>query len=61
MCSPATRYLETCGDRGLERRLCHVRVKGIHELKDIINDILKSEERGTSHEWSTYPPKSRDV
>ncbi|KAE9010106.1 hypothetical protein PF005_g10311 [Phytophthora fragariae] len=55
------RNVETCGDRGLERRLCHVRVKGIHELEDMINDIIKSEERGTFREWYTYPPRSRGV
>ncbi|GMF39353.1 unnamed protein product [Phytophthora fragariaefolia] len=38
------RFLESCGDRGLERRLCNLRVKDIHELEDIINDIPKSEE-----------------
>ncbi|KAE9347026.1 hypothetical protein PF008_g8002 [Phytophthora fragariae] len=52
------RFLKTCGDRGLERRLCHVRVKDIHELEDMINDILKSEERGTSREGSASPPRS---
>ncbi|EGZ27308.1 hypothetical protein PHYSODRAFT_257631 [Phytophthora sojae] len=48
------RFLETCGDRSLERRLCHVRVKDIHELEDMINDILKSEERGRDQ------PRRRD-
>ncbi|KAE9172672.1 hypothetical protein PF005_g26600 [Phytophthora fragariae] len=56
----AQRFLGTCGDRGLEYRLCHVRVKDIHELEDMINAILKSEERGTSRERSAYPPRSRD-
>ncbi|EGZ07147.1 hypothetical protein PHYSODRAFT_252538, partial [Phytophthora sojae] len=56
------RFLETCGDRSLERRLCHVRVKGIHELEDMINDILKSEERGQSRETSRSrdQPRRRD-
>ncbi|KAE8961819.1 hypothetical protein PR001_g29921 [Phytophthora rubi] len=54
------RFLETCGDRSLERRICHVRVKDIHELEDMINDILKSEERRTPREGSAYPTKSRD-
>ncbi|GMF36293.1 unnamed protein product [Phytophthora fragariaefolia] len=27
------RFLESCGDRGLERCLCHLRVKEIHELR----------------------------
>ncbi|KAE9304179.1 hypothetical protein PF008_g22036 [Phytophthora fragariae] len=49
------RFLGTCGDRGLEHRLCHMRVKDIHELEDMVNAILKSEERGTSREGSAYP------
>ncbi|KAG6586900.1 Eukaryotic/viral aspartic protease [Phytophthora cinnamomi] len=54
------RFLESCGDRGLERRFCHVRVRDIHELEDMINDILKLEERGQSRETSAYPPRSRE-
>ncbi|KAG6592638.1 Eukaryotic/viral aspartic protease [Phytophthora cinnamomi] len=54
------RFLESCGDRGLERRLCHVRVKDIHELEDMINDILKLEERGQPRETPAYPPRSRE-
>ncbi|GMF40054.1 unnamed protein product [Phytophthora fragariaefolia] len=46
------RFLESYGDRGLERRLCHLRVKDIHELEDIINDILKVEERDLTRETS---------
>ncbi|OWZ11270.1 LOW QUALITY PROTEIN: hypothetical protein PHMEG_00015735 [Phytophthora megakarya] len=34
--------LDTLDDRGLEERLCHVRVKDVHDLEDMINDILKS-------------------
>ncbi|OWY93755.1 hypothetical protein PHMEG_00036728, partial [Phytophthora megakarya] len=34
------RFLEICGDRGLERRLCHVKVYDIHELEDMIIEIL---------------------
>ncbi|GMF28153.1 unnamed protein product [Phytophthora fragariaefolia] len=41
------RFLESCRDQCLERRLCHLRVKDIHELEDIINDILTSEERSS--------------
>ncbi|GMF34049.1 unnamed protein product [Phytophthora fragariaefolia] len=44
----------------LERRLCHLRVKDIHELEDIINDILKSEERGSTRETSVYLSRGRD-
>ncbi|GMF34368.1 unnamed protein product [Phytophthora fragariaefolia] len=54
------RFLESCGDRGLERRLCHLRVKDIHDLEDIINDILKSEERSSTRETSAYLSRGRD-
>ncbi|GMF22477.1 unnamed protein product [Phytophthora fragariaefolia] len=54
------RFLESCGDRGLERRLCHLRVGDIHELEDFINDILKSEERGATRETSAYLSRGRD-
>ncbi|GMG16549.1 unnamed protein product [Phytophthora fragariaefolia] len=54
------RFHESCGCRGLERRLCHLRVKDIHELEDIINDILKSEERGSTRETSAYLSRGRD-
>ncbi|GMF32075.1 unnamed protein product [Phytophthora fragariaefolia] len=54
------RFLELCGDRGLERRLCHLRVKEIHELEDIIIDILKSEERGSTRENSANLSRGRD-
>ncbi|EGZ06825.1 hypothetical protein PHYSODRAFT_529890, partial [Phytophthora sojae] len=56
----AQRFLETCGDRSLERQLCHVRVKDIHEIEDMINGILKSEERGQSRETSYHHSRSRD-
>ncbi|GMF41117.1 unnamed protein product [Phytophthora fragariaefolia] len=54
------RFLESCGDRGLERRLCYIRVKDIHELEDIINDILKSEERSSTRETYAYISRGRD-
>ncbi|GMF23798.1 unnamed protein product [Phytophthora fragariaefolia] len=54
------RFLESCGDRGLERRLCHLRVKDTHELEDSINDILKSEERSSTRETSAYLSRGRD-
>ncbi|POM72996.1 Hypothetical protein PHPALM_10204, partial [Phytophthora palmivora] len=38
-------FLDTCDDRGLEGRLCHVRVKDIHDLEDMVNDILRRRER----------------
>ncbi|OWZ15279.1 hypothetical protein PHMEG_00011108 [Phytophthora megakarya] len=39
------RFLETCEDRGLERRLCHIRVSDIHVLEDMIVEILRIDER----------------
>ncbi|GMF36264.1 unnamed protein product [Phytophthora fragariaefolia] len=57
---PKIRFLESCGDRGLERRLCHLRVKGIHELEDIINAILKSEAQSSTRETSAYLSRGRD-
>ncbi|OWZ10836.1 hypothetical protein PHMEG_00016241 [Phytophthora megakarya] len=46
------RFLETCGDRGLERRLCHVKVYDIHELEETIIEILKVAGRD-SVKWSS--------
>ncbi|GMF32509.1 unnamed protein product [Phytophthora fragariaefolia] len=54
------RFLESCGDRSLERRLCHLRVKDIHEIEDIIDDILKSEERGSTRGTSAYLSRGLD-
>ncbi|OWY94579.1 hypothetical protein PHMEG_00035647, partial [Phytophthora megakarya] len=45
-------FLNTCDDRGLEERLCHVRVKDIHDLEDMINDILKRRDRKSKRESS---------
>ncbi|OWZ08083.1 hypothetical protein PHMEG_00019432 [Phytophthora megakarya] len=44
------RFLDTCDDRRLEERLCHVRVKDIHDLETMINDILRRGERKPSRE-----------
>ncbi|OWZ20726.1 hypothetical protein PHMEG_0004821 [Phytophthora megakarya] len=41
-------FLETCGDRGLERRLCHICVNDKHELDDMIMEILRIDERNTT-------------
>ncbi|OWZ22832.1 hypothetical protein PHMEG_0002386 [Phytophthora megakarya] len=44
--------LDTCDDRGLEERLCHVRVKDIHGLEDMVNDILKRRDRKSKRDSS---------
>ncbi|EGZ16543.1 hypothetical protein PHYSODRAFT_262546 [Phytophthora sojae] len=43
-------FLVTCDDRNLEDRLCHVRVKSIHDLEDMINDILRHRDRKSNRE-----------
>ncbi|POM65208.1 Hypothetical protein PHPALM_19113, partial [Phytophthora palmivora] len=53
-------FLDTCDDRGLEERLCHVRVKDIHDLEDMVNDILRRRERKTSRESSGRRPKNQE-
>ncbi|OWY96534.1 LOW QUALITY PROTEIN: hypothetical protein PHMEG_00033177 [Phytophthora megakarya] len=37
--------MDACDDRGLEERLCPVRVRDIHDLETMINDILRRRER----------------
>ncbi|GMF41771.1 unnamed protein product [Phytophthora fragariaefolia] len=54
------RFLETCGNRDLERRLCHVRVRDIHELEEMITDILRIEERSSARDNSHQHSRSRD-
>ncbi|KAE8974392.1 hypothetical protein PR002_g25929 [Phytophthora rubi] len=53
-------FLDTCDDRGLEERLCHARVKDIHDLEEMSNDILRSRERKTAREPSVRRFRSQD-
>ncbi|KAE8874832.1 hypothetical protein PF005_g19742 [Phytophthora fragariae] len=53
-------FLDTCDDRGLEERLCHARVKDIHDLDKKINDILRSRERKTAREPSVRRHRGQD-
>ncbi|KAE8961734.1 hypothetical protein PR003_g23701 [Phytophthora rubi] len=53
-------FLDTCDNRGLEERLCHARVKGIHDLEEMINDILLSRERKAAPEPSVRRYRSQD-
>ncbi|OWZ14264.1 hypothetical protein PHMEG_00012288 [Phytophthora megakarya] len=53
-------FLDTCDDRGLEERLCHVRVNDIHDLEDMINDILKRRDRKTKRETSAKRSHGHD-
>ncbi|KAE8882026.1 hypothetical protein PF010_g28509 [Phytophthora fragariae] len=53
-------FLDTCDDRGLEERLCHARVKDIHDLDEMINDILRSRERKTAREPSVRRHRGQD-
>ncbi|KAE9035907.1 hypothetical protein PR002_g7330 [Phytophthora rubi] len=45
-------FLDTCDDRDLEERLCHLRIRDIHELEDMIDDILRYRERNSARESS---------
>ncbi|OWZ14185.1 hypothetical protein PHMEG_00012377 [Phytophthora megakarya] len=38
-------FLETCGDRDLERQLAPMQLRDIHTLEDIVSDIQKVEKR----------------
>ncbi|OWZ15541.1 LOW QUALITY PROTEIN: hypothetical protein PHMEG_00010803 [Phytophthora megakarya] len=53
-------FLDTCDDRCLKERLCHVRVKGIHDLETMINDILRRRERKSSREPTARKSHSRE-
>ncbi|EGZ29551.1 hypothetical protein PHYSODRAFT_252699 [Phytophthora sojae] len=54
-------FLVTCDDRDLEERLCHVTVKGIHDLEDMINDILRHRDRKSTRESSLHRSRSQDA
>ncbi|OWY99670.1 LOW QUALITY PROTEIN: hypothetical protein PHMEG_00029294 [Phytophthora megakarya] len=53
-------FLDTCDDRGLEERLCHVRVKDIHDLEDMINDILKRRDQKSKRDSSVRRSSGQD-
>ncbi|OWZ04244.1 hypothetical protein PHMEG_00023883 [Phytophthora megakarya] len=46
-------FLETCGDRDLERQLTPMQLRDIHTLEDIVSDIQKVEKRSQSQSMST--------
>ncbi|POM69076.1 Hypothetical protein PHPALM_14681 [Phytophthora palmivora] len=52
-------FLDSCKDRGLEKRLCHVRVKDIHDLEDMVNDILRCKEPNVSVISADYAKRLR--
>ncbi|OWY93415.1 hypothetical protein PHMEG_00037202, partial [Phytophthora megakarya] len=53
-------FLDTCDDRGLEARLCHVLVKDIHDLEDMINDILRRRDRKSKRDSSVRRSSGQD-
>ncbi|OWZ23629.1 hypothetical protein PHMEG_0001481 [Phytophthora megakarya] len=53
-------FLDTCDDRGLEEYLWHVRVRDIHDLETMINDILQRRERKSSREPTALKSHSRE-
>ncbi|EGZ29527.1 hypothetical protein PHYSODRAFT_252611 [Phytophthora sojae] len=54
-------FLVTCDDRNLEGRMCHVRVKCIHDLEDMISDILRHRDRKSTRESSFRRSRSQDA
>ncbi|OWZ04976.1 hypothetical protein PHMEG_00023019, partial [Phytophthora megakarya] len=54
-------FLETWGDHGLERRLCHVKVYDIHELEGMIIEILKVDDRESAKGSSQSRSRSHDT
>ncbi|OWY94899.1 hypothetical protein PHMEG_00035244 [Phytophthora megakarya] len=53
-------FLDMCDDRGLVERLCHVPVKVIHDLEDMINDILKRRDRKSKRDSSVRRSSGQD-
>ncbi|OWZ03431.1 hypothetical protein PHMEG_00024839 [Phytophthora megakarya] len=53
-------FLDTCDDRGLKERLFHVRVKDIHDLEDMINNILKRREWKSKRDSSVRRSSGQD-
>ncbi|OWZ00632.1 hypothetical protein PHMEG_00028136 [Phytophthora megakarya] len=53
-------FLDTCDDRGLEERLFCVLAKDIHDLEDIIDDILKRRDRKTTRDSSVRRSSGQD-
>ncbi|OWZ01444.1 hypothetical protein PHMEG_00027162 [Phytophthora megakarya] len=49
-----------CDDRGLEECLYHVRVEDIHDLEDMINDILKHRDRKSKRDSSVRRSSGQD-
>ncbi|OWZ02041.1 LOW QUALITY PROTEIN: hypothetical protein PHMEG_00026466 [Phytophthora megakarya] len=53
-------FLETCGDRDLERQLTPIQLRDIHTLEDIVSDIQKAEKRVSSRSSSQSPSRRDD-
>ncbi|OWY91373.1 hypothetical protein PHMEG_00040073 [Phytophthora megakarya] len=53
-------FLETCGDRDLERQLTPMQLRDIHTLEDIVSDIQKVEKRVSSRSSSQSSSRRDD-
>ncbi|KAG3049162.1 hypothetical protein PC121_g19047 [Phytophthora cactorum] len=53
-------FLVTCGDDNMAESLYHTRVNDIHELEEIIEDVLKGKERMSKRDGVTRHSRSRD-
>ncbi|OWY95328.1 hypothetical protein PHMEG_00034697 [Phytophthora megakarya] len=47
-------FLETCGDKDLERQLTPMQLRDIYTLEDVMSDILKVEKRVSGRESSKF-------
>ncbi|RAW31274.1 hypothetical protein PC110_g12385 [Phytophthora cactorum] len=53
-------FLVTCGDYNMVERVYHTQVNGIHELEEIIQDVLKGKERMAKRDGVPRHTRSRD-
>ncbi|KAG3010381.1 hypothetical protein PC119_g13576 [Phytophthora cactorum] len=53
-------FLVTCGDDNMAESLYHTRVNDIHELEEIIEDVLKGKERMAKRDGVPRHSRSRD-
>ncbi|OWZ04812.1 hypothetical protein PHMEG_00023215 [Phytophthora megakarya] len=54
-------FLDTCDDGCFKERLCHVRLKDIHDLEGMVNDILKRRDRKSKRDSSVRRRYDNDI
>ncbi|OWZ07006.1 hypothetical protein PHMEG_00020660 [Phytophthora megakarya] len=53
-------FLETCGDRDLERQLTPMQLRDMHDLEDTVSDIQRVEKRVTRHDSGQHSSRRDD-